>query len=288
LGVDRVAYLLILPNILIYALFQLGPVIWTVVLSFTDYNLFRWQWTGVRNYTNLLKDAFFVTSVRNTALYSVGYIVPAMSLGLVLALILNRSFRGRTFYRTVLYLPYVISIVAASMAWLYIYDSTGGLLNRLLEGIGLQPRNWLFDTALALPSIIGMSVWHGYGYSMVVYLSGLQTIPQDLYEAATIDGASGLRKFLSVTWPLLAPATFFLLVMSVIFSFQVFGQVYIMTKGGPANATTTVVHQIYENGFQGFRMGYASAMAVVLLLATCTVVAVNFRYGSRSGSSEMT
>jgi len=218
----------------------------------------------------------------------VGSIVPSMAIGLLLAVLLNQSFTGRKFFRTIFFLPYVISIVSAAMAWLYILDgSPYGLLNTLVSSIGLPPRQWLLDPSLAMPSIVVMSVWIQMGFTMIVYLGGLQSVPPELYESARMDGASPLKMFLAITLPLLRPTTFFLVVMTTIAAFQVFGQVYILTGGGPLNTTSTIVFQVYENGFIGYKMGYASAEAVLLLAIILAVTVVNFSYGNKGESSDL-
>jgi ABC-type sugar transport system permease subunit len=173
------------------------------------------------------------------------------------------------------------------MAWLYIYNPNSGVLNYLIQVFGGSPQNWLLDIKRALWCIIAMGIWSTMGYNMIVFTAGLQGIPEHLYEAARIDGAGVWKQFIHITLPMLAPTTFFLFVMSVIGSFQVFGQVYTMTNGGPMNATTTIVHQIYQNGFEGYKMGYASAQAVFLLFITTTVTLLTFKYGDSGKDREL-
>ena len=284
---DYSAYILILPNVLIYAVFILLPAFATVGLSFTDYNIFRMNFLGLRNYVRLFSDELFLRSVVNTLYYTVGTIVPSMAIGLLVAIGLNTGVRWRGAFRLIIFLPHVLSVVAVSLAWLYLYNPSAGVLNQILGQIGLPGQEWLRDPVTAMPSLMVMQIWNGLGYSMVVYLAGLQTIPAYLYEVAMIDGAGPLRRFSYITIPMLAPTTFFLFVTGVIFSFQVFGQVYIMTQGGPLHRTTTIVHQIYYRGFEGYRMGYASAMAVMLLLATVAVTLVNIRVGKSKGATDV-
>ncbi|TVQ22595.1 MAG: sugar ABC transporter permease [Spirochaetaceae bacterium] len=283
---DYEAYVLILPNVILYAAFILIPAIGTIGLSFTDFNIFQSNFVGLRNYTRLLDDARFLRSLGNTLYYTVGTIVPSLVLGLLIAVVLNNPVRGRAGFRMVIFLPHVLSVVAVSLAWMYLYNPSAGVFNQLLRQMGLPRFDWLRDPDMAMPSIIAMQIWNGLGYYMVVYLAGLQTIPDYLYEVADMDGASRPRKFFSITLPMLAATTFFLIVTGVIFSFQVFGQVYIMTRGGPLNRTTTIVHQIYYRGFEGYQMGYASAMAVFLLLLTVTVTLVNIRVGRGRGADD--
>ncbi len=286
---DPMAYLVIAPNLAIYGVFIFVPLVLSVGLSFTDYNLFRWSWVGVRNYVRMFEDADFVASIRNTGIYSVSTIFPSMAAGLVFAVLLNERVPGRTFFRTALYLPNVISVVAASLAWSFmLHSSSNGVANRFLALFGLGPVEWLADIGWALPSVIVMSIWGLIGFNMLVYLAGLQSIPAPVYEAATIDGASPVQQFFRITLPLLRPTTFFLFVISCIRSFQVFGQVYIMTGGGPLNSTTTIVHQIYQNGFQGYKMGFASAQAIFLLVLIFGLTLLNFSYGSSKEGGDVT
>jgi multiple sugar transport system permease protein/raffinose/stachyose/melibiose transport system permease protein len=285
---DRVGYLLILPNVVVYAIFVFIPVLFTIYLSFTNYNIFKSSWVGIRNYVAMFQDSVFVHSIWNTVRFAVGSIVPSLALGLFLAVLLNRPIVGRKLFRTIFFFPNVLSIVVASMAWLYILDgSPYGLLNTIVESIGAQPNQWLLNPSLAMPSVIVMSVWLQTGFTMIVYLGGLQGVPAELYESARMDGASSVRMFFSVTLPLLRPTTFFLVVMTTITAFQVFGQVYILTGGGPVNSTTTIVHQVFENGFTGYKMGYASAEAVLLLGIILVITLVNFAYGNRGDASDL-
>lgn len=276
---QNAAYLLIAPSYIIYAVFILIPVIWTIVMSFTDYNLSEAHFVGITNYTQLIKDPIFVKSIGNTLFFCLLAIVPGMVLGLVLALFLNQKLKGKGFFRTLFYLPNIFSMVAVSMAWLYLYDTTAGILNKFLRDIGMQAVPWISSTSMAMISVAIMSIWNITGYNMILFLSGLQGIPEYLYEASSIDGANGWKKFWHVTLPMLRPTTFFVFVMACINSFQVFGQVLIVTNGGPMNATTTIAHQIYKNGFEYYKMGYASAQAVILMAIIFIITLINLRYG---------
>lgn len=276
---QNAAYLLIAPSYLIYTFFILIPVIWTIAMSFTDYDLSKANFVGISNYIQLTKDPIFVKSVGNTLFYCVLAIVPAMVLGLALAMFLNQKLKGKGFLRTLFYLPNIFSMVAVSMAWLYLYDTTSGILNKVLKDIGMQAVPWISSASMAMISIAIMSIWSTTGYNMILFLSGLQGIPDYLYEAASIDGATSWKKFIHVTIPMLKPTTFFVFVMACINSFQVFGQVLIVTNGGPMNSTTTIAHQIYRNGFEYYKMGYASAQAVVLMVIIFAITLINMRFG---------
>ena len=280
---QNVGYLLIAPAFLIYGLFVLVPIAVTIGMSFTDFNLKTFSFVGFQNYIDLFSDNVFVKSLLNTVLYSVITIPISMALGLALASLLNQKLRGRGFFRTLFYMPNIFSMVAVSMAWLYLFDTNNGILNRILDIFGIAPIGWVTSSSTALLSIVIMSVWNTTGYNMILFLSGLLSIPEYLYEAASIDGATRFRKFVNITIPQLAPTTFFVFVMACINSFQVFGQVLIVTNGGPLNSTTTIAHQIYKNGFEYYKMGYASSQAVILLIIILLITLVNFKYGRSSG-----
>ena len=251
-------------------------------MSFTNYNLFDYRFVGIKNYIKLLGDRVFLKSLINTAKYSILTIPIAMGIGLALALALNRKCVGRNLFRVIFYMPNVLSIVAISMAWIYMYDTNSGILNQILTAMGLNKVPWLTKTSMAMLSVGIVGIWFTAGYNMVIFLSGLQSIPGYLYEAARIDGANAIKQFWYITFPGLSPTTFFIFVMACINSFQVFGQVYILTGGGPSNSTTTLAHQIYKNAFELYKMGYASAEAVVLMLVTLLMTILNL-YLSKGG-----
>lgn len=281
------AYGMILPGYTIYLIFVLIPILTTVYFSFTNYDLYKTkEFVGLANYGRLLEDPIFLKSLVNTLVYSLFTIFPPIALGLVIAVIVNGKVAGQRFHRVAMYIPHLTSMVSISMVWLWIYNPSLGILNRLMLAVGLSPQSWLFDAKLALPSIMTMSIWQVFGYFMIIYLAGLQTIPDHLYEAATIDGASKFRQFLNITIPMLRPTSFFLFVIATIQSFNVFDQVNVMTQGGPANATTTIVHQIYQRAFTNFQMGYASAMAVFLLCITLALTLGNFKFGNQGTDLE--
>jgi ABC-type sugar transport system permease subunit len=280
-------YLMIMPFYIFFAVFVIIPIIMNIGLSFTNYNLTQMTFIGLNNYRNLLTDKFFWVSLQNTLIYTCFTLVFTMALGLMLAVFLNRKLRGLKFFRTSFYLPYVTSMVAVSMIWLWMYEPSHGIVNQLLKIVGIQGREWLFDVRTALGSIIVMAIWKYTGYYMVVFLAGLQGIPEYLYEAATVDGANGIQKFFKITLPMLTPVTFFLFVTGIINNFNVFEQVIVMTNGGPMNSTTTIVHQIYSRAFFDFLMGYAAAISVVLLLIVLLVTTFNFKYGNQGNDLDI-
>jgi len=209
--------------------------------------------------------------------------VPASVLAaLALALLANTTLRGITFFRTVYFLPVVSSMIAVALVWSWMFNPRYGLLNTLLHSLfGIQGPAWLDDTSWALPAMVIVTVWKGLGYSMVIFLAGLQNIPVDLYHAATLDGAGAWARFRHVTLPLLSPTTFFVLVITLINAFQVFEQTYVLTKGGPANSTVTLSYYVYQNAFQFFHMGLAAAVSYVLFALLFGVTLLQFRLQRR-------
>ena len=278
---DKCAYAMIFPAYFVFSVFILIPIGFVVYYSLTNFNLYSIpEFVGAKNYLTLLKDGDFLISVKNTLIYTSFTLFPQLAIGLLFAIMLYRKSKLIPFFRTAFYLPNVMSMVCMSMVWLWIYDPTYGLLNTILKQFGFSTQQWLQDPKLALPCVIIMGIWKNCGYSMVIFLSGLTSIPDSLYEAASLDGAGFIKKFQYVTWPMLKPTTFFLLVTGIVNSFSVFEQINIMTSGGPLNRTTTIVHQIYRRGFLEFKMGYASAMSVVLLIFSIIVTMLVFKFGS--------
>lgn len=278
---DNCAYLMLLPAYSVFVLFVLVPIGVVFFYSVTNFNLYTVpDFVGMKNYLNLFGDEDFIKSLINTAVYTVFTLFPQLAIGLLVAVFLYRKSKLVAIFRTAFYLPNVMSMVAVSMVWLSIFDPSFGLLNQLLRLFGVSGEKWLQNPNTAMGCIIVMSIWKACGYSMVVFLSGLTSIPDSLYEAARLDGANGIRQFLHITWPMLKPTTFFLLVTGIVNSFAVFEQINIMTGGGPLNSTTTVVHQIYRRGFLEFKMGYASAMSVVLLIIAILITMLVFKFGS--------
>ena len=277
---DRIAYLFILPNYLIYLTFIFIPVLSVVYLGFTDYSFIDPpRFIGVENYVKLFRDPIFIQAIKNTVLYWIGTVAISMALGLALAVMLNKPRKGVPVFRAAFYLPNVLSLVAVALMWLWLYDPAKGIFNTVLLALGLPVSEWLYDPNIALFLVMIPGIWTMLGFNMVIYLAGLQAISPEYYEVARIEGASVLQQFRLVTFPLLKPITFFIFVMASIKSFQVFDQIYVMTGGGPVNATTTIAFEIYQNGFYFYKMGYASAMSVVLLLIVGTLTILNFSYG---------
>jgi multiple sugar transport system permease protein len=245
-----------------------GPMLASFLLSFTRWNgispVGALRWIGGENYLQLLReDHSFAKALQNTAFYALFSVPLGMAVSLGLALLLNQRVRGLAFFRTVFYLPSVVSGVATAMLWLWLFNPSFGVVNWVLRQLHLPEPGWLSDESTAIWVFILMSVWSG-GNAMLIYLAGLQSVPEHLYEAAALDGAGGFARFRHVTLPMLSPTLFFNLVMAIIASFQVFTSAYVMTEGGPNEATLFYVLYLYQKAFEQFQMGYASAMAWIL------------------------
>ncbi|MPZ25008.1 MAG: ABC transporter permease subunit [Micromonosporaceae bacterium] len=254
------------------------PVLATLVLSFTDYRVFAApRWIGFGNYVEIWHDQVFRKATWNTVVYTFFTVPFSMGIAVVVAVLLNQKLRLRTAYRAAFFLPQVTATVAIAMVWLRIYNPQFGPLNGVLSFFGVPGRAWLADPDWALWSVIVVGVWQGIGLKMLIYLAALQNVDENLYEAAAIDGASPVRQFFAITLPMLKPATFFVFVVSIIGAFQVFDLVYVLTDGGPANATTMMTYEVYRSAFQDFRMGMACAQSVVLFAFLLFLTIVNRR-----------
>lgn len=270
-------YLFITPAVLGFIFFIAGPLLISLALSFTEYRLIRPpRWIGLDNYRQMLGDELVGQAVKVTLLYAVAALPLQLALGLGLALLLNMRLKAVAFWRTIFYLPAVISGVAIAVLWSWILNPEFGLLNTALRLVGIHGPNWLGDTRTALPSLVMISLWT-VGASTLIYLAGLQGIPTELYEAADIDGANTSAKLFRITLPLLSPVIFFNLVIGLIGVFQFFTEPFIMTQGGPEQSTLTYMLHLYRNGFSYFKMGYASALAWVLFLFVLALTLLVFR-----------
>ncbi len=256
---------LLLPSLLGMFTFLMLPIASSFVLSFSNWDLIgEVNWVGFANYTKALSDPAVLGALRNTLTFILGYLPAVVAIALGLALLLNRKLKGRTFFRAVYFVPVVTSWVAVSLIWKWLLNPQSGLVNFALGLVGIKGPGWLFDPAWAMTGIVITSVWKDIGFVTVIYLAGLQDIPDHLYEAASLDGATPWQRFWSITFPMLMPTTFFVTTISLISSFQVFDQVYVMTGGGPAGATSVMVELIYKNAFSYFQMGYASTISWIL------------------------
>lgn len=278
-------YLFLMPNLIGFLIFTLLPVGASLILSTFSWDLINPpEFVGLGNYFKMFSsdrmtgDPLFLQVLRQTAYYVLLTIPPGLCVSLLLATLVNQKIRGKNIYRFFYFLPVVTSAVAVSLVWNWMYNRDFGLINEVLGMIGLKNDiNWLGDVNIAMPAVAIVSIWQNAGYNMVIFLAGLQGIPRVLYEAADIDGVTPWQRFTHITLPMLSPTMFFVVVTLLIGSFQVFDLIFMLTDGGPRNTTKTIVIYIYENGFQFFRMGYASAMAWVLFLVIFVITIIQFR-----------
>ncbi len=278
---DSVGYLMIAPYYVFMIIFLLLPIVINIYLSFHHYDMSSIRFAGLGNYKKMFSDSILKTSIVNTFFFSVGTLSMTLVLGLLAALAFNKVRRGGRFFRTAFFMPYVVSMATASMIWLWLYDPGYGFFNGVLDLIGLPRSKWTFDVDIALICVMFVTVWKFVGYNMVILTSGLLAIPEQLYEAARIEGASSLRQLFTITLPMLRPTTFLLIVTGFINNFNVFEQVNILTGGGPMNSTTTIMHQVYVRAFVEYNMGYASAVTVLLIVIVAGFTGLNFGFGSR-------
>lgn len=275
------------PILIYFTIFVFGPILASLAMMFFEWNGFgplsQAKWVGLQNMSELLRDEKFLGSFSNTFLYAIVVVVSGVVFGLLLALVLNGINRFVSLVRATYYLPVMLPITAMSLLWGLMYQQRYGLFNQILGAAGLPSVAWLIDPAIALFSICLMVIWKGLGWYMVIFLAGLKAIPEDFYEASKVDGATGWQQFWYITLPLLRPTLLFVLVVTIIGSLQVFSPIFIMTQGGPANATNVVVYWVYITAFQFLRFGYATAMAVFLFLVIMVITAIQLRVFREGG-----
>lgn len=275
-------WILLLPTIVGLIVFRILPLGGSFYLAFTDWDLLRApEFIGLDNFIEAFSEPSFMRVVSNTALFSVFYVVGIMILGLALAVLVNRKMKGASFFRAAFYMPVVTSAVAIGIIWSWILSPEHGIFNVLLSAVGVAPPYWIGDPAWALPTVAFIQVWKMSGYYMVIFLAGLQDIPESVKEAAVVDGANPRQQFFRITLPMLSPTTFFVLTVAIIDSFKNFELIYAMTRGGPQNATNTLVYDVYLNAFVHYRMGYASAVGYILLAGVAVLTYINFRIKKR-------
>jgi multiple sugar transport system permease protein len=271
-------YMFFSPWLLGFIIFMAGPILYSLYLSFTSYNMLSTpKWVGILNYKILFtQDPLFLKSLYNTV-YFVFFSVPMNTVcGVLLAVLMNQKVKGIRLFRTLYYLPSVVSGVAVALLWQWLLDPNFGLINTMLSKIGIEGPGWLSDEIWSKPSLIFMNIW-SVGGAMIIYLAGMQGIPRDLYEASKVDGAGRIRQFWNITIPMLSPTIFFNFIMGILGGFQVFLQAYIMTGGGPVNSTMFYALYLYNKAFKDLQMGYASAMAWVLMVITLIFTLVIFK-----------
>jgi multiple sugar transport system permease protein len=281
---DRAAWWFVAPALLVIAVFFFFPIVAAFLISLTDFDIYaladlaNLRFVGVGNYLKLLQTPLFWQALGNTLYFVVAGVPLSIAASLGAALLLHsRLARFKPFFRTALFAPVVTTLVAVAVIWRYLLNTRYGLLNYALGGLGIDPIDWLGDPHWAMPAIILFAVWKNFGYNMIIFLAGLQSIPEELYEAARIDGASVWRQFASVTLPMLAPVVMLVGILTIAGYFQLFAEPYVMTQGGPLQSTVSVLYFMYEEGFKWWNLGSASAVAFVLFLLIFAVTALQLR-----------
>lgn len=277
------AYLFLTPFLIIFTIFVVRAVISAVQMSFLDYQILRpaRPFVGLDNYAELLNDMVWWTALRNTIQFTIMTVIGTTLLSLSAAVAVTQPIRGQSFFRVLLYMPTLFSVGAVGLIWVWLLSTQYGVINYGLSLLGLPTVNWLGDPNMVLPSLSLTTIWWGFGFPMLIFVAGLQGIPEQLYEAARIDGASGWQIFYRITLPLLRPTILFVTVTGVISHFQVYGQPFIMTTGGPGRSSYTVIFYLYQVAWTAFRMGYGSAVAVALAIIMATLTTIQFVFINR-------
>ncbi|MFR1831819.1 MAG: carbohydrate ABC transporter permease [Lachnospiraceae bacterium] len=279
--IDLIGYSFILPNIIGVLLFTLFPMVFSLIISLTDWDYTQgfgnWNFIGFQNFIDMWKDEWFTSSLVNTIVFAVAVVPITIFLALVLSVVIDKFCFAKLPIRLAMFMPYISNVVAVAIVWVMMY-SPWGPFTQLVKALGVEnPPQWLGDSHWALSAIILMTIWSGVGYAIMIYTSAIQGLPQDIYEAAEIDGASEITKFFKLTIPFLSPTTFFLVITTFVTSFQVFAPIQIMTRGGPGTATNVLVYYIYTSAFTFYRMGYASAMSWILFLILFAVTMIQWK-----------
>lgn len=270
--------LFMLPALILLLAFWFIPMIVSLFISFTDWDYISptFSLVGLENYSSLLADKEFYKVLVNTLVFAVFTVVPTMAIGLALAMALNKKIAGSTFYKAIIFSPWVTPMVAVSIVWSWIFQPEVGILNFLFSSLGLPKIDWLGSSTWAMPAVIIVTVWKGIGWVMIFYLEALQRVPADLYESASIDGAPKWRRFRYVTLPMISPTTFFLLIITTIDALQAYDQIQVLTQGGPAGSTRTLLYMYYQLAFEQFNMGRATAVSTLLVLITALLSVIQF------------
>jgi multiple sugar transport system permease protein len=280
-----IPYIFIAPNVVVFAVFMFVPILLAFYISLNEWTLIGTPtFVGLGNYLDMLEDSEFLRAFYNTGVYTLGTVPTSIALGLVVALGLNLKLPGRTLLRSIFFVPVIISLVAVALIASWIFNDNYGIINAALSAVGIGDVPWLSSARWAMISLIIATLWIRLGFNMVIYLAALQSIPTELYDAARVDGASGWRRFRHITWPLLGPTTFLLVIINIIYSLHVFDLIYVMTGGGPGFSTTVLVQYIYQMAFTEGQMGYASAIGVVLYLLLLIFTVFQWRVTRQSES----
>lgn len=267
-----------LPALIPLIVFWIYPILRSVWLSFTDWDFMTpdYNLVGLQNYISLFKDKRFYNALWNTVVFTAGTLLPTIIGGLGLALLLRKNFRGSGFFKFVLFSPWITPTVAISIVWTWIFKADGGMANAVLGLFGLPALKWINSSSTAMLSVIIVTVWKSLGYAMIFYLSALEKVPAELYEASALDGAKPMRRFFDMTLPSISPTTFFLMIITMVNSLQAYDQIQILTQGGPSGSTRTLLYMYYQLGFEEFKMGQATAVAVIMIIITVLLSLLQF------------
>lgn len=273
----------VLPALIPLIVFWIYPISRSIWLSFTNWDFMTPNYDIVwfKNYINLFKDVRFYEALMNTLVFTLGTLFPTIILGLILALLLSKNFKGSGLLKFILFSPWITPTVAISIVWAWIFKVDGGIANKIMQLVGMAPLGWIDKTSTAMFSVILVTIWKSLGYAMIFYLSALERVPGELYEAGALDGASGWRQFFDITLPSISPTTFFLTIITMVNSLQAYDQIQVLTQGGPAGSTKTLLYMYYTLGFQEFNMGKATAVAVVMIVITATLSLIQFKVGEK-------
>ena len=273
-----IALIFILPALVPLLVFWVWPMIDSLYISFTDWDFMspEFNYVGFKNYFNLFTDKNFYQVLFNTLYFSLGSVIPTVIGGLLLALLLNKKMKGIGIFRTILFSPWVTPMVAVSIVWSWIFEPRVGLANYILGIFGISKLLWAQSSSLAMVVILVVTVWKGLGWAMIFYLEALQKVPIELYEACSIDGGSNFSKFKNITLPMISPTTFFLAIISTVNAFQAYDQIQVITQGGPAGSTRTILYMYYQSAFESYNMGQATAVATMLVLFTAILSILQF------------
>lgn len=268
----------ILPAVIPLGVFWIWPMIKAIFMSFTDWDYMSstYNMVGLNNYKALFSDSAFYSALKNTFIFTLGTLVPTIVGGLAIAMVLKKNIKGSALYKAIIFSPWITPTVAISIVWSWIFEPKYGFANYVLQLFNLPKSQWLQSSNTAMVAVIIVTVWKGFGWAMVFYLTALEKVPKHLYEAAAIDGANMWNKFISITLPLISPTTFFLSIITTINSLQAYDQIQVLTQGGPAGSTRTILYMYYQTAFENFNMGQATAMATVILVIIGILSGIQF------------
>lgn len=278
-GFSVTPYLFVVPYLIVFLLFRFGPSVVGFFISLTDWKILgNPNIVGLDNYQRLVTDPQFLTALVNTGYFMLLTVPPLVLLGLFLALLVDQQLHGRVLARTAIFMPYVVMSTVVGVIWLFIFEKESGILNYYLSFFGIAPIAWLSNTQTAMPAVSIATLWWTVGFNMIIFLAGLQDVPQELEDAARVDGATEFGVFRYITLPLLAPATFVVVMLTLINTFQVFDQIYVMTGGGPSLSTLTIIQYLYYQAFEFYKLGYGSAVAYIALAVLIVLAIIQQRW----------